>query len=160
MATEATRIMVAVEQLDGFDAVVNAISDMEGVGAAEVVVLHVQTYERYGGPSFALEGLSDSNFVTELAVFKLSMAGIEARGWVISALYDQRAAAIAAAADRWEADLIVLAGARPRHLSWLRRPLIERLQAKATCPVLVIGRETVTPAVPAASHALEHSGLS
>jgi len=160
MASEATKILVAVEQLEGFDAVVNAISGMEGGRAAEVVVLHVQAYERYGGPSFALEGLSDSNFITELAVFKLSMAGIEARGWVVSALYDQRAAAIAAAAERWGADRIVLADARRRHPSWLRRPLIQRLRATATCPVLVVGRETLTPSVPVAPYALEHSGLS
>jgi nucleotide-binding universal stress UspA family protein len=157
---QATRIMVAVEQLDGLDAVVNAISDMDGGSAAEVVVLHVQAYERYGGPSYAIESLSDINLLTELAVFKLSMAGIEARSWVVSALYDKRADAIVAAADGWGADRIVLASARPRSFSWLRKPLIQRLQAKATCPVLVVDRDAATPVVPAPTHALEHSGRS
>ncbi len=156
----ARRILVAVDRLDGFEAVVNAVAAVAAEDGSEVRVLHVQEYARSGPARFDLEEASDANFVCQLAALELSLAGVAATPHLLRALYENTARAISAAACSFGADLIVLGAARRRRLPRLRQRVTERVSETAPCPVLVVGRDATERSIAIRSHALRHPGSS
>lgn len=104
------KVLVAVDDSLASD---EALTDTAVVAAradAEVLVLHVQQMIAVQGAAI-VEPEAQASAIVDRAVGKLTAHGVRARG---RTMIDQNvAAAIVAAAERFEADLVVLGSSRP-----------------------------------------------
>jgi nucleotide-binding universal stress UspA family protein len=132
------RVLVSVQDASQVQSAIELARRVAVPGLTEAHILHLSLREVIGGRRFALESQSETDYVTEAAVFELRMAGIGAFGQVRTALFDHAAQAIVAEAEAWGADLIVLgAPRRGEFATRLRGSVTLRVQQRAPCPVLV-----------------------
>ena len=108
----------------------------------EVLVLHLQHMIAVQGATI-VEPEAQAHAMVDRAVERLTAEGVRARGWI---MVDQSvAAAIVAAAERFEADLVVLGSRRPigiggvllgsvghEVVSRMRRPVLLARRVKET----------------------------
>jgi nucleotide-binding universal stress UspA family protein len=137
-----TRILVAIEDFDHSQAVLDLVKAVATEGVTQVRALHLRERELSGYSWYAREGKDDAAFVTEAAVFELRMEGLAAGGGVRAAVVDRVAEAILAEATVFEADLIVLGPPRRHELTArLFGSVTQRVLQRSACPVIVAARQ-------------------
>ena len=109
------RILLAVDQSDAAEQVINAAAEMASLPDGEVWVLHVREKEVMprGGGFFAIESNAEAQAVVESAAKALDDAGVKAHYELRSAIYGRAAHEIVDAARAHDADVIVM-GSRGR----------------------------------------------
>jgi nucleotide-binding universal stress UspA family protein len=147
------KILVAIDDLDECQAVLDLVKDVAVEGATEVRALHLRVHELAGYKWYSPETRDQASFVAEAATFELRMAGLAAGGTVRYVAVDRVAQAILREAAALDAQLIVLG--RPRRGEVLARlfgSVTHRVIQRSRCPVIVAprrpvaGRPSVAPA--------------
>src|SRR5215467_9601926 len=104
------KVVVAVDEFPASDEALAEAGMVAARAGAEVLVLHVQHMIAVQGAAI-VEPEAQARAIVDRAVEKLTAQGVRARG---RTMIDQSvAAAIVAAAERFEADLVVLGSRRP-----------------------------------------------
>ncbi|WP_030741545.1 universal stress protein [Streptomyces sp. NRRL S-31] len=106
------RILVAVDSSPARHSVVRLAGDMARLAGAKVNVLHMATATASLAAVVSLEDDTEAKAVLDEAVTSLREAGVEAEGTVANGLTTQIATTISAAAEGWQADLLILS---PHH---------------------------------------------
>jgi nucleotide-binding universal stress UspA family protein len=135
------RILVAIDDFDQSQAVLDLVKEAAAAGASQVRALHLRLREVSGFGWYSRETRKEASFVADAATFELRMAGLAAGGGVRYAAVDRVAEAILAEAEAFGADLIVLG--RPRRGELLTRlfgSVTLRVIRRSSCPVLVAPR--------------------
>jgi nucleotide-binding universal stress UspA family protein len=135
------RILVAIDDFNQGQAVLDLVKDVATEGVSQVRALHLRVREVSGFGWYSRETKQDASFVTEAATFELRMAGLAAGGGVRHVAVDRVAEAILAEARAFNADLIVLG--RPTRGELLTRlfgSVTLRVIRRSSCPVLVAQR--------------------
>ncbi|HEY6279284.1 MAG TPA: universal stress protein [Streptosporangiaceae bacterium] len=108
------RLLVAVNQSDAAERVIEAAQAMASLSHGELWVLHLQEKEFIGrGGFYPIELGAEAHSVAERAAQKLDDAGIKAHYEVRDTIYGQAAREIVSAARAHDADIIVM-GSRGR----------------------------------------------
>jgi nucleotide-binding universal stress UspA family protein len=137
------RILVAIDDFDQGQAVIDLVKEVATEGVTEVRALHLRLREICGYHWHSRETRDQASFVAEAAIFELRMAGLAAGGTVRYAAVDRVAQAILAEADAFDAQLIVLGSPRRGELlARLFGSVTHRVIRRAPCPVLVAGRRS------------------
>jgi nucleotide-binding universal stress UspA family protein len=132
------RVLLAVDRSEAGRLVTSfAVALARAAGDRGAVrVVHVNEY-LFGGRGHTVETGTEATEVVNDALAELRGAGVEATGQVIRATCFDVAAAIAAAAAEWEADVIVVGSHRRRFGFGRRRGLREQITSRTPLPVLV-----------------------
>jgi nucleotide-binding universal stress UspA family protein len=136
------KVLVAVEDSPASDEALAEAAVVAARAGAEVLVLHVQHMIAVQG-SAIVESEAQARAIVDRAVEKLAAQGV--RAWGGSVIDHSVAAAIVAAAERFEADLVVLGSRRPTGIrgvllgsvghevvSRLRRPVLLARRVRET----------------------------
>jgi nucleotide-binding universal stress UspA family protein len=135
------RILVAIDDFDQSQAVLDLVKDVAVEGVSEVRALHLRVREVSGFGWYSRESKKDASFVADAATFELRMAGLAAGGGVRYVAVDRVAEAILAEAEAFDADVIVLGRARRgEFLTRLFGSVTLRVVRRSGCPVLVAPR--------------------
>jgi nucleotide-binding universal stress UspA family protein len=135
------RILVAIDDFDQSQAVLDLVKDLAAEGVSQVRVLHMRVREVSGFGWYSRESRKDASFVADAATFELRMAGLAAGGGVRYAAVDRVAEAILAEAVAFDADVIVLGRpTRGEILTRLFGSVTLRVLRRSGCPVLVAPR--------------------
>ncbi|GAA4811848.1 universal stress protein [Streptomyces ziwulingensis] len=110
------RILVAVDASPARHSAVRMAGEMARLTGGKVSVLHVVASAATLAAVVPLEDDSEATTVLDEAVAVLRAAGVDAEGRIADALTTQTATTIAAAAEEFEADLLVLS---PHRHGWL-----------------------------------------
>lgn len=134
------RILVAINDFDQCQAVVDVVNAVAAEGVTQVRALHLRERELSGPDWYARESSGHASFVADGAAFELRMAGLAAGGVVRHALVDRIAEAILAEADLFNADLIVVGHPHRRELTArLFGSVTQRVVHRSRCAVMVAG---------------------
>ncbi len=123
------RILVAIDDVDQSQAVLDLVKDIAVEGVSEVRALHLRVREVSGFGWYSRESGKDASLVADAATFELRMAGLAAGGGVRYVAVDRVAEAILAEAEAFDAEVIVLGRAR-------RGELLTRLFGSVTLRVI------------------------
>jgi nucleotide-binding universal stress UspA family protein len=108
------RILMALDNSDAAERVINAAREMASLSKGEVWVLHVREKEVLPrGGIFEIESDAEAQSIVEHATQQLHDAGVKAHYEVRTALYGQAAREIVDAASAYDAGVIVM-GSRGR----------------------------------------------
>ena len=148
------RILLAVDDVNECQPVLDLAKDVATEGVTEVRALHLRVRELSGYKWYSPETQDQASFVAEAATFDLRMAGLAAGGTVRYVAVDRVAQAILAEAKAFDAQLIVLG--RPRRGEILARlfgSVTHRVIQRSRCPVIVAPRRPAVglPSVASAS---------
>jgi len=149
------RIMVAVADDAASSAAVGAAAELAARNGAEVLAVHVWCRDMpCCGPSAAECGLRADDDSLERALGRLREAGVRSRGERWRTVDGRVLQSLLAAADGYDAGLVIVGGRRQRWLPALLRPgLGLRLARRSARPVLLISvTQGLEPSKP-------HSGL-
>jgi len=103
------RLLLAVDDSDAAERVINAAREMAVLSDGEVWALHVRENEVFGrGGLFATETAAQALSVVEHAAQELDDAGVKAHYEVRNAIYGRTAHEIVDAARAHDADVIVM----------------------------------------------------
>ncbi|CAM5332737.1 universal stress protein [Streptomyces fumanus] len=111
------RILVAVDPSPARHSAVRLAGDMARLTGAKVRVLHIAASAATLAAVVPLEDDAEAKAVVDEALAALREAGVEAEGTVTTTLTTQIATTIAAAAEEFDADLLVLS---PHHRGSLK----------------------------------------
>jgi nucleotide-binding universal stress UspA family protein len=134
------RILMAVDQSDAAERVINAAREMASLCDGEVWVLHIREKEvLLRGGSFAIESDTEAQSIVEHAAQELHDAGVKAHYEVRTTLYGQAAREIVDAASAYDTGVIVM-GSRGRSdlTGLLLGSTAHKVIHLADCPVLVV----------------------
>lgn len=134
------RILVVVSDPPESAAAVRLAAELASTSGGEVLALHVSRRDvPCRGPSAADIGLRDDSGSLDAALAHLEEAGVRHHVQRWQALDDRVLEAVCAAADEYDATLLI-AGSdrRPGLLGRFQRGLGLRLAARATRPVLLV----------------------
>ena len=134
------RILVAVADDPASDAAVGVAAELAARSEAEVLAIHVWCRDvPCCGPSAAECGLREDDDSLERALSRLRKAGVRCRGERWRALDGRVLQSLLAAADSYDAGLLIVGGRRQGWLPALVRPgLGLRLARRCARPVLLI----------------------
>jgi nucleotide-binding universal stress UspA family protein len=135
------RVLLAIDDVNECQAVLDLVKDVAAEGVTEVRALHLRVHELSGYRWYSPETRDQASFVAEAATFELRMFGLAAGGTVRHAAVDRVAQAILAEAKDFDAQLIVLG--RPRRGEVLARlfgSVTHRVILRSRCPVIVAPR--------------------
>ncbi len=134
------RILVGVTDSAGSSAAVDAAAELAARTGAEVLALHVWCRDvPCRGPSAAECGLREDDHSLERALQRLRKAGVRSRGERWRAIDGRVLEALVAAADQYDASLVIVGARFRRGLLGLLRPgLGLRLARRCRRPVLLI----------------------
>ncbi|MGW5773892.1 universal stress protein [Streptomyces longwoodensis] len=138
------RILLAVDSGPANRSVVRLAGDLARLTGARARVVHVAASSATLAAVVSLEDDAEAKLVLDEAVTALRDAGVEADGVVARALTTQIAAAVSAAAEEWDADLIVL---NPHHrgaLEALISPRVSDAVAHSTRAAVLLAPEDTT----------------
>jgi nucleotide-binding universal stress UspA family protein len=140
------RIMVAVADGAASIAAVGAAGDLAARTGAEVLALHVWCRDApCCGPAAADCGLREDDDSLERALSHLRAAGVRCRGERWRTMDDRLVDALLAAADEYDASLVIVGGGRRRGPWAVLRPgLGLRLARRCARPVLLVPQPTAT----------------
>lgn len=134
------RIMVAVADDPSAAAAVRLAATLAARTDAEVLAVHVSCRDApCCGPSAADSGLREADLSLDQAVRHLAEAGVRHRAERWQALDDRLLETLVAAADEYDADLVIVGGRRrPGLRGRLRRSLGLRLAERTSRSVLLV----------------------
>ena len=136
------RILVAIDDFDQGQEVLDLVKEVAVEGASEVRALHLRLREVGGYRWYSRETRNQASFVAEAATFELRMAGLAAGGYVRHAAVDRVAQAILAEANDFGAQLIVLGSPhRGEFAARLFGSVTTRVLSRSSCPVIVAPRQ-------------------
>src|SRR5215813_14039974 len=135
------RILLAIDDVNECQPVLDLVKNVAAGGVAEVRALHLRVRELSGYKWYSPESKDQASFVAEAATFELRMAGHAAGASVRYAAVDRVAQAILAEAKAFDAQLIVLGSPRRGEvLARLFGSVTHRVILRSRCPVLVASR--------------------
>jgi nucleotide-binding universal stress UspA family protein len=147
-----TRVLVAIDDVNQCQEVLDLVGHVATEGVTEVRALHLRLREVAGYNWRPLESRDQASFVAEAATFELRMAGFSAGGVVRHAAVDRVAQAILGEAKAFDAQLIVLGSpSRGELLARLFGSVTHRVIQRSACPVIVAPRRTRIRPDPVAS---------
>ena len=131
------RLLLAIDDTPAGQIAVSVCASLARQHRVQVHVFHVNQFV-VGGRGVTVIPQSEAVRLVEQAIAELKGAGVDVDGAVSAANCFDLAARIAAEADRWSADAIVLGSQRHARFARLRgRGLRERLIQRSTLPVVV-----------------------
>ncbi|MFD9130630.1 universal stress protein [Kitasatospora sp. NPDC059571] len=134
------RILVAVDGSEGGRTAVATAGAMAALTGATVRILHVDPSDVVYDTVVALEDDGTAHRVVDGAVASLRQAGVAAEGELLDGLVPDVAAAVSEAADRFGADLVVLAPHhRSRLAAWFSPRVSDQVSHRSAVPVLLAG---------------------
>src|SRR5215470_13644348 len=137
-----TKILVAIDDLDQCQDVLDLVKSVATGATTEVRALHLRERELSGYSWYARESSGHASLVADTAIFELRMAGMAAGGGVRYAVVDRVAEGILAEARQFGADLIVLGSPRRREFAArLFGSITQRVLQRSSCPVIVAPRQ-------------------
>ena len=134
------RLLLAVDDSDATERVINAARELASLSDGEVWALHVRENEVFGrGGFFPTETAAQAQSVVEHAAQELDDAGVKAHYEVRNAIYGRTAHQIVDAARAHDAHVIVMgATARSDLTSLLRGNTAHKVIHLSDRPVLVV----------------------
>ncbi|WP_330346244.1 universal stress protein [Streptomyces longwoodensis] len=135
------RILLAVDSGPAGRPVVRLAGDLARLTGARARVVHVAASSATLAAVVPLEDDAEAKLVLDEAVTSLRDAGVEADGVVARALTTQIAAAVSAAAEEWNADLIVLTPHHRGALEALISPRVSDAVAHSTRAAVLLAPE-------------------
>ncbi|MFF9162269.1 universal stress protein [Streptomyces longwoodensis] len=135
------RILLAVDSGPANRSVVRLAGDLARLTGARARVVHVAASSATLAAVVSLEDDAEAKLVLDEAVTALRDAGVEADGVVARALTTQIAAAVSAAAEEWDADLIVLSPHHRGALEALISPRVSDAVAHSTRAAVLLAPE-------------------
>ncbi|MCX5000400.1 universal stress protein [Streptomyces longwoodensis] len=135
------RILLAVDSGPARRPVVRLAGDLARLTGARARVVHVAASSATLAAVVPLEDDAEAKLVLDEAVTSLRDAGVEADGVVARALTTQIAAAVSAAAEEWNADLIVLSPHHRGALEALISPRVSDAVAHSTRAAVLLAPE-------------------
>ncbi|MEU5115682.1 universal stress protein [Streptomyces longwoodensis] len=135
------RILLAVDSGPAGRPVVRLAGDLARLTGARARVVHVAASSATLAAVVPLEDDAEAKLVLDEAVTSLRDAGVEADGVVARALTTQIAAAVSAAAEDWNADLIVLSPHHRGALEALISPRVSDAVAHSTRAAVLLAPE-------------------
>ncbi|MEU3287973.1 MULTISPECIES: universal stress protein [Streptomyces] len=135
------RILLAVDSGPAGRPVVRLAGDLARLTGARARVVHVAASSATLAAVVPLEDDAEAKLVLDEAVTSLRDAGVEADGVVARALTTQIAAAVSAAAEEWNADLIVLSPHHRGALEALISPRVSDAVAHSTRAAVLLAPE-------------------
>ncbi|MEU5667846.1 universal stress protein [Streptomyces longwoodensis] len=138
------RILLAVDSGPANRSVVRLAGDLARLTGARARVVHVAASSATLAAVVSLEDDAEAKLVLDEAVTALREAGVEADGVVARALTTQIAAAVSAAAEEWDADLIVLSPHHRGALEALISPRVSDAVAHSTRAAVLLAPEDTT----------------
>ncbi|MFK4120859.1 universal stress protein [Streptomyces longwoodensis] len=135
------RILLAVDSGPAGRPVVRLAGDLARLTGARARVVHVAASSATLAAVVPLEDDAEAKLVLDEAVTSLRDAGVEADGVVARALTTQVAAAVSAAAEEWNADLIVLSPHHRSALEALISPRVSDAVAHSTRAAVLLAPE-------------------
>ncbi|MFF8932021.1 universal stress protein [Streptomyces longwoodensis] len=138
------RILLAVDSGPANRSVVRLAGDLARLTGARARVVHVAASSATLAAVVSLEDDAEAKLVLDEAVTALRDAGVEADGVVARALTTQIAAAVSAAAEEWDADLIVLSPHHRGALEALISPRVSDAVAHNTRAAVLLAPEDTT----------------
>jgi nucleotide-binding universal stress UspA family protein len=135
------RILLAVDSGPAGQSVVRLAGDLARLTGARARVVHVAASSATLAAVVPLEDDAEAKLVLDEAVTSLRDAGVEADGVVARALTTQIAAAVSAAAEEWNADLIVLSPHHRGALETLISPRVSDAVAHSTRAAVLLAPE-------------------
>ncbi|MEU3293995.1 universal stress protein [Streptomyces longwoodensis] len=135
------RILLAVDSGPAGRPVVRLAGDLARLTGARARVVHVAASSATLAAVVPLEDDAEAKLVLDEAVTSLRDAGVEADGVVARALTTQVAAAVSAAAEEWNADLIVLSPHHRGALEALISPRVSDAVAHSTRAAVLLAPE-------------------
>ncbi|MFI1377107.1 universal stress protein [Streptomyces longwoodensis] len=135
------RILLAVDSGPAGRPVVRLAGDLARLTGARARVVHVAASSATLAAVVPLEDDAEAKLVLDEAVTSLRDAGVEADGVVARALTTQIAAAVSAAAEDWNADLIVLSPHHRGALEALISPRVSDAVAHRTRAAVLLAPE-------------------
>lgn len=136
------RILVAVDSSPARHAVVRLAGDMARLTGAKVKVLHVAPSTATLAAVVPLEDDTEAKAVLDEAVRTLRDADIDAEGALAQGLTTQIAATIAATAEEFQADLLVLSPHHRGSLETLFNPRVSDAVAHISRAAILLVPET------------------
>ncbi|CAL9330666.1 hypothetical protein SUDANB145_00059 [Streptomyces sp. enrichment culture] len=135
------RILVAVDSGPGRHSALRLAGDMARLTGATVRVLHVATATATLAAVVSLEDDTEAKAVLDEAVTGLRDTGVDAEGAVAHALTTQVATTISAAAEEWQADLLVLSPHHRGALEALVHPRVSDIVAHSSRTAVLLAPE-------------------
>ncbi|MEU7103181.1 universal stress protein [Streptomyces longwoodensis] len=135
------RILLAVDSGPAGRPVVRLAGDLARLTGARARVVHIAASSATLAAVVPLEDDAEAKLVLDEAVTSLRNAGVEADGVVARALTTQIAAAVSAAAEEWNADLIVLSPHHRGALEALISPRVSDAVAHSTRAAVLLAPE-------------------
>ena len=134
------RILVAVAHDTASSAAVGAAAELAARSGAEVLALHVWCHDMpCCGPSAAECGLREDDASLERALWRLRESGVSVRGERWRAVDGRVVEVLLAAADEYDASLVIVGSTPRRGLLGLLRPGVGlRLARRCARPVLLV----------------------
>jgi nucleotide-binding universal stress UspA family protein len=137
-----TKILVAIDDIDQSDDVLDLVKSVATDATTQVRALHLRERELSGYSWYARESSSHAALVAEAAIFEFRMAGLAAGGGVRHAVVDRVAEGILREAREFDADLIVLGSPRRREFAArMFGSITQRVLQRSGCPVIVAPRQ-------------------
>lgn len=136
------RILVAVDSTPACRTSVEMTAELASLTGASVCVLHIDASDVVYDTLVELEDDITAHQLLESAVSVLRRAGVKAHGELLDALVPDVAAAVQQAAERFDADLIVVSPHHRRHLAaWFSPSVSDAVAHRSRIAVLLAPAE-------------------